>query len=212
MLNRLKSINLDITNRCTLECPKCLRISYRKNGLRIPGHDMSFTEYKTITDYFDKIHFCGNVSDPTMHNQFPMFLRLNYERGIETYVDNAASNRTKAWYLEAFNSNPKAHWTFGIDGIPEESHLYRKNQDGTKLFEMMFLAKQMGLKVYWNYIIFKYNEDTMQEAKQLADYYKIPINFIRSSRFNEDDELKPTNPQHYVERDYEQFKTKMSFR
>jgi MoaA/NifB/PqqE/SkfB family radical SAM enzyme len=173
---------------------------------------MSFTEYKKIIKYFDEVHFCGNVSDPTMHNDFHWFLKLSYLRNIKTYVDNAASHRSESWYLEAFNSNPDAHWTFGIDGIPEESHLYRKNQDGSKLFEMMFFAKQKGLNVLWNYIIFKYNEDTMQEAKQLADYYKIPINFIRSSRFNEDDELKPTNPQHYVERDYEQFKTKMSFR
>jgi len=33
------------------------------------------------------------------------------------------------WYESAFESNPNAEWHFGLDGLPEESHLYRINQD-----------------------------------------------------------------------------------
>ena len=42
-------------------------------------------------------------------------------------------------YISAFKSNPKANWIFGIDGMPEESKQYRVNQDGEKLFKIMFL-------------------------------------------------------------------------
>ena len=42
----------------------------------------------------------------------------------------------------------------------KDSHKYRINQDGQYLFERMLDAKNKGLNVEWQYIIFDYNEDT----------------------------------------------------
>jgi len=203
-------INLDISSRCTLECPKCLRMYYKVNGKKVPGHDMTLKEYHKIISYFSEVQFCGNISDPTMNNLLPTFLEINYQNEIETTVDNAASHRPKKWYEKAFKSNPNATWIFGLDGIPEQSHLYRINQDGVKLFEMMLLAKKEVKNVIWNYIIFKYNENDLEEAQKLSNHYGLNISFIKSSRFNKKDKYKPVNPNHYVERNYENVKTKMS--
>ena len=72
------------------------------------------------------------------------------------------------WYVKAFNANPNATWYFGLDGLPEESHKYRVNQDGVKLFEVMKMAVDMGMNVVWQYLVFDYNKDHIKEAKSLS--------------------------------------------
>ena len=162
-------INLDITYRCTLECPKCTRQYYKNLGLKVPGHDMTISEFKKIIAKFKVVRFCGNISDPVFNPNFISFLKMCYEKNVICKVHHAATGKSLAWYKEAFAANPDAKWIFGIDGLPEDSHIYRKNQNGKKLFETMLLCKEMGLNTIWKHIIFRYNENTMEEAKRLAE-------------------------------------------
>ena len=201
-------INLDITTRCTLECPKCLRRFYKDNNVKLPGHDMSVEEYLKIADYFIHVNFCGNISDPVFNPNLPTFLKINYERSITCEVHNAATGKSLQWYQTAFEANPQARWIFGIDGLPEDSHQYRINQDGEKLFEAMKLAAKIGLNTTWRCIVFKYNENNIEHCKKIADHYGIRFECVQSSRFYADDPYKPSK--HFIERDYEQRISKMS--
>ena len=70
-----------------------------------------------------------------------------------------------------FNANSDAHWIFGIDGLPKDSHKYRINQDGEFLFRIMKMAKdQYKINCTWQYIIFDYNEEDVFDvmAKNLG--------------------------------------------
>ena len=46
---RERSINIDLTFRCTLECPKCMRQSIREKGFKEPAVDISFDNLKSNT-------------------------------------------------------------------------------------------------------------------------------------------------------------------
>ena len=70
------------------------------------------------------------------------------------------SHQFEKWYKEAFRAYTGNRWLFGIDGLFEESHKYRINQDGRKLFNMMLLDEE-GIKVEWQYLIFDYNKDSI---------------------------------------------------
>jgi len=201
------SINLDISHRCTLECSKCLRSYYKSSNAKVPGNDMTIDEYVKVIDYFKHVNFCGNVSDPVFNPNLVKFLKLNYDRGITCEVHNAATGKPLSWYRQAFEANLKARWIFGIDGYPEDSHIYRVNQDGEALFEAMKLCAQMGLDTTWRYITFRYNEDHIDECKRIAKHYGVKFHLMESSRFVKDDPLKPTK--HYVDRDYEQHLSKV---
>ena len=48
-----------------------------------------------------------------------------------------------SWYIKAFKANINARWIFGIDGLPNESHNYRVNQDGEKLFNVIVESKKV---------------------------------------------------------------------
>ena len=195
-----KSINLDISYRCTLECPKCRRQQSLKR-LGNYGHDISIENFKKILLYFDRLNFCGSISDPVMHPKFIEFLSLSINHKVK--ISTAVSQKSMRWYESALESNPKAEWHFGLDGLPEESHLYRINQNGTKLFEVMKLAASMGIKTYWQYIVFKYNQDHIDQAKDMAKNYGIIFKEQHSSRWDIDDPYKPDEERHYIIKHYD---------
>lgn len=182
-----KSINLDITHRCTLECPKCLRRSVPTNNLG----DLSLDSFKKIISHFDQIEFCGQISDPIFHPQFIEFLELTKDKRV--FVHTAASHKPMDWYRDAFLANKNATWEFGIDGLPQDSPKYRINQNGEYLFNVMKTGVELGNDIRWQYIIFKYNENDIPEAIDLAQRHKIPIHINKSSRWSgPDDQYKPS--------------------
>ena len=199
---RFPKINLDITHRCTLQCQRCNRALFAARGQRVPGEDMTMENFKKVIDFFEEIYFCGQISDPIFHPQFIEFLKLL--KGRKTVIHTAASHKKEEWYRKAFEANTDAYWTFGIDGLPKDSHKYRKNQDGEHLFKMACIAAKMGLSVKWQYLIFGYNENNIEEARQLAKDNNLILELQKSSRFWEGDPLKPKNKEYYIERkDYE---------
>jgi len=196
-----KACNIDISYRCTLECSKCRRQQSLKR-LGNYGHDISIENFKKILSYFDRLNFCGSISDPVMHPKFIEFLSLSINHKVK--ISTAVSQKSMRWYESAFESNPKAEWHFGLDGLPEESHLYRINQDGTKLFEVMKLATSMGIKTYWQYIVFKYNQNHIDQAKSMAKNYGMIFKEQHSSRWDVNDPYKPDRPEHYIEVKYDE--------
>jgi len=182
-----RSINLDITYRCTLECPKCLRRSVPTNNL----DDLSLENFKKIIKHFDQIEFCGQISDPIFHPQFIEFLKLTTNKRV--FVHTAASHKSMDWYMDAFSANKNAIWEFGIDGLPQDSHKYRINQNGEYLFKVMKVGVELGNDIRWQYIIFKYNENDITQAIDLAQRHKISIHINKSSRWKgSDDPYKPS--------------------
>ena len=196
-----KTINLDISYRCTLECPKCRRQQSMKR-LGNKGHNMNIVDFKKIISYFGGLNFCGSISDPVMHPQFIEFLSLCKNHFVK--VSSAVSQKPIGWYELAFESNPDAEWHFGLDGLPEESHKYRINQDGVKLFEVMKLSVLMGIKTYWQYIVFKYNQDHIEQAREMSKQYGMIFKEQHSSRWDENDMYKPDRSEHYIEVKYDE--------
>ena len=195
---RFPKINLDITHRCTLQCQRCNRAIFASRGLKVPGEDMTMENFKKIIDYFEEVYFCGQISDPIFHPQFIEFLKLL--KGRKTIIHTAASHKKEEWYKKAFEANTDAYWTFGIDGLPKDSHKYRINQDGEHLFKMACIGSKIVKKVKWQYLIFKYNENDIDKARKLAKDNNLILELQKSSRFFEDDPLKPTNKNYYIER------------
>ena len=195
---RFPKINLDITHRCTLQCQRCNRAIFAARGLKVPGEDMTMENFKKIIDYFEEVYFCGQISDPIFHPQFIEFLKLL--KGRKTIIHTAASHKKEEWYKKAFEANTGAYWTFGIDGLPKDSHKYRINQDGEHLFKMACMAAKIVDKVKWQYIVFSYNENNIEEARQMAKDNNMIFEVQKSSRFWEGDPLMPKNEKYYIKR------------
>ena len=122
--------------------------------------------YRKILDHFYQLEFCGNVSDPIFHPQFIPFLKMAENHRVLIWT--AASHKPMSWYMQAFNVNLKARWIFGLDGFPEESHKYRINQDGKKLWEVMKAGALNGNDIEWQCIVFPYNKEHIEECREMA--------------------------------------------
>ena len=186
---------IDLTYRCTLECPRCQRQEFfRDHGEKVWGEDIPLDTIEKATDTFKAINFGGQLSDPIHHPNFIEILKLCYEKGVQANVQTASTGKPKSWFIKAFEANPNARWQFGIDGLPEESHKYRVNQDGQKLFDIMCEAKNYLNKTpCWQYIIFKYNEEHIERAKFMAKVKGLRFVVMQSHRWRgEDDPYMPS--------------------
>ena len=189
-----KGINIDISNRCPLECMRCQRqTNFTLEGRKVYGRDATMDEIRKLSDYFSSFNFCGQLSDPVHHPHFVEILEYLYKKDIQVTVHNASSQKPMKWYIKAFQAHPKAKWIFAIDGLPEESNMYRINQDGVKMFEVAKEAKKhLKQTPSWQYIVFSYNEHNLEKAKQMAIDEGLMFIVLHSSRWmNEDDPLRP---------------------
>ena len=177
-----RTLNIDAGPKCTLQCSACTRTRFRANNEKIPGKDLTPEQFKKIIKYFKKVSFCGTFSDPIFNVHFIEILKICRDENIFTEVHSAASHKPEKWWQEAFLANINANWIFGIDGLPKDSHKYRVNQDGEFLFDMMLLNKYLGSKPEWQYIVFDYNKDDIEEAKKIAKRHKLKFMLILSNR------------------------------
>ena len=206
----MNHINIETTTRCTLKCPACVRQHYyTKNKKPIVGTDISLKSLDIITDYYDSVGFCGNFSDPTTHPDLYSLLKMCINKSRRVSISVASSFRPKGWFRRHFllTKNANVTWEFAIDGLPKDSHKYRINQDGEKLFEIMTIGKRMGCKVVWKYILFNYNENSLEEAHRLAKSINVPLSVIKSVRWEDDMiKYKPTKEENYKSRPFDRHK------
>ena len=195
-LFKRRGINIDITHRCPLECMRCQRYtSFTSKGIKVPGEDLSIEDFSKVLDFFNHINFCGQVSDPVHHPKFTEFLKMIYERKDHTCsIHHASAAKPLKWYPTAFQANPRAQWWFGIDGFPKDSHKYRTNQDGVKLFDIMKdSVKYLKNLPIWQYIVFNFNENDIEECRDMATEIGVKFIVINSSRWmGVNDPLRPT--------------------
>ena len=196
-----RAINVDTGNKCTLECPACMRQKPKQHNL--DGKPITLNIVRNLVDsgQFNVLSFCGQISDPMVHpNIVPILEYCRHKIKVEMHV--AASHKPERYWRECFAANPEAHYVFALDGLPSKSHLYRINQDGEKLFDMMLIAAyEFKMKPTWMHIIFKYNEDDIEECRQLAKEHNIRFKLKKSGRFynpSEDNIYLPSNPDNYI--------------
>jgi MoaA/NifB/PqqE/SkfB family radical SAM enzyme len=193
-------VNIEITNKCQLKCPACMR---QLDPQKLRGtREHSFETLKVIFDTFPRLNFCGQISDPIYHREFHEILEY-LKPETETIISTGGQGKSEEWWTKAFEltKNKNVRWRFGIDGLPKDSHKYRVGQDGEQVFEMMKLGKKIGARIEWQYIVFNYNENDIEEAEALANKHRITFILTLSNRFSGSgiDHLKPTKRENYIE-------------
>lgn len=193
-LKRTQGINIDIGFRCPLQCPRCQRqTGFLDKGKKVHGYDLTLEEIDKLSDFYKAFVFCGQLSDPLHHPKFAEILKMLKDKEVKCEVHSASSLKPREYFIESFKSNPHAEWIFGIDGLPNESHKYRINQDGEKLFNIMVESKKYLRKTpIWQYIVFSYNENHVEQAQKLAQDSGVKFLVLQSSRWLDDnDPYKP---------------------
>lgn len=184
----LSSVNIDITYRCQLACPMCSRQSEAPEYSG--GSHISIEDMEKIYLAFKRVSFCGNLSDPIYHPNFISLLEVGKKYNVGMNIHTTAHGKSNEWWNELISTmKGYKNITFivGLDGMPKDSHIHRVNQDGEAVFKNMVMLREAGFKVIWQYIVFRYNENDMDKAKELSKIHDLSIDFVASGRWKFND-------------------------
>ena len=189
-----RRIGLDITHRCMLQCHMCQRARHGPNAYK-NGNDLSIENFKKVCKSFTDIKFCGQVGDAIYHPKFHDLLDVAIDYDIKLRISTNGHGKKDSWWDKSFEKmNSIRHgWTFGLDGLPKDSSKYRINQDGEDVWRQMLRGVAAGNNIEWQYIVFSYNENNIDEAKKMAKDNGITFILLESGRWrSHDDPLKPS--------------------
>jgi len=176
-LNSITEYQVELTSYCNAACPQCPR---NNNGTGVnPYMPVCHLSRETIDRTFDtelcgrlrQMFFCGSYGDPIMHPEFLDILR-DFRRKNPTlwlyFHTNGGAHTPEYWAEIASIMAGYGQIDFGIDGLEDTLHLYRKNVKYTKVIENAQAFISAGGRAQWNFIVFKHNEHQVDQVRQLG--------------------------------------------
>jgi hypothetical protein len=181
---------LEITSYCNAACPQCPR---NINGQGInPFMPLTHLPRSVIDNAFNKdlcgrlrqVFFCGSYGDPVMHPDFLNILRDFRKKNSKLWLyihTNGAAHDSEYWAEIAGIMNGYGQIDFGIDGLEDTLHLYRKNCDYHSVIENAQSYIAAGGRAQWNFIVFKHNQHQVEEVQKRAAAMKFYNCLIRKT-------------------------------
>ena len=180
MYNDVKSLHIELTDKCNARCPQCIRNDEQtcKPHNWLINVELSIEDIKSILPENDlkniqRINFCGNYGDPLVTKDFLDIIKYVYSvnESIEIEVSTNGSLRTEEWWweLSTIVHQKPFHIVFGIDGTNQYEHsLYRVNTSFEKVIENAKFFIENGGTAIWQYLIFAHNELSIPTARKMA--------------------------------------------
>lgn len=170
-------IHLEMTDRCNASCAQCARnILGGKENPNLSQAELTLEDIKIIFPkdvlaHLKRIYMCGNYGDPIVARDcldaFDYFRNMNLE--IDLGLNTNGGARNKKWWSDlAGIFDRKGEVKFGIDGLVDTNHLYRRNVDFKKVIDNASSFISNGGNAVWEYIVFRHNEHQIEEARSLA--------------------------------------------
>lgn len=191
--NNLKSIHLEITNKCQASCPMCSRNVH--GGIDNPNlslNDWSLDDCKIVlsTEVLKQVqglYFCGNFGDPIINQDLDKMCEYitSVNDNLQLRIHTNGGARSEKWWSELPKKLPKNHRIiFGIDGLEDTHHLYRKGTTYSNVIKNAKAFINAGGNAEWVFIKFKHNEHQTEEARTRAkDLGFLGFSVKNSSRF-----------------------------
>lgn len=176
-LHTVTEYQIEITSYCNAACPQCPRNNLGK-GIN-PYMPLTHLQRDVIDNAFDsalcqrlqQIFFCGSYGDPIMHPEFLDILR-DFRRKNPTlwlyFHTNGGVHEPDYWAEVAKIMNGYGQIDFGIDGLEDTLHLYRKNVKYNKVIENAQAFIRTGGRAQWNFIVFQHNQHQVQQVQHLG--------------------------------------------
>jgi MoaA/NifB/PqqE/SkfB family radical SAM enzyme len=177
LYDSIDEYQLEITSYCNAACPQCPRNNLG-HGIN-PYMPLTHLHKDIIDQAFDEdlcqrlrqVFFCGSYGDPIMHPNFLEILR-DFRRKNPTlwlyFHTNGGVHDSDYWKEIAVIMNGHGQIDFGIDGLDDTLHLYRRNVKYSKVISNAKSFIDAGGRAQWNFIVFRHNEHQVEQAKQIA--------------------------------------------
>jgi len=182
---KIPRVQLEITNYCNARCNLCEREQVH-NGDMEGGPSVhlnnKFMTLKEIEQAFSgdwnilsKVAFIGNVDEPTINPEIfeiiEFFQKKFHGDNEITIATNGGARDEEFWSrMGKVSYEHKGIFcvTFGIDGLEDTNHLYRKNVKWDQLQRNFRSYIKAGGTAGWQFIPFSWNKHQLDDARELA--------------------------------------------
>ena len=175
----ITTVHLEITAKCNASCPMCGRNKFGgPENEFLPLTELSLGDMQRIMpeDFvrqLKRLYMCGNYGDPIAASDTLEVLQWLREinPSIRLGIHTNGSARTAAWWtqLGTILSHKGDYCKWGIDGLADTNHLYRRGTNWEKIIDNATAFIAAGGKAQWEYIVFRHNEHQIEAAEFLAN-------------------------------------------
>jgi len=203
----LEHWHIELCSKCSLYCPRCSRQEVPE-GLHNGELDLEWFEKNfsfELLQNVKKITLCGDDGDPIYaKDMIPIvsYIKKSNPKIQFVIVTNGSYKTGKWWHslFECLNKNDHIH--FSIDGWDNQSNnLYRVNSYWESIMTAVDIAGSYDVYKTWATIAFKFNENKIDDMKEIARGKKFDaFQLTLSSKFGcnyktypENDPLQPSS-------------------
>lgn len=169
--DQIRYVELEITTLCNAACPQCPRNHHGGPTIAsLPLVSWRLADLQKILDadfvcQLHAVYLCGSYGDPMANRhvvEICQWLRDTnpaLEIGLHT---NGAVGGTDSYARLARIVDFVA---FGIDGLEDTNHLYRRRTKWSVLMRNVKAFVQAGGRAYWDFIVFRHNQHQVDAAR-----------------------------------------------
>jgi MoaA/NifB/PqqE/SkfB family radical SAM enzyme len=197
--HKVRNIQLEITTVCNAACPQCPRNHHGGPTIKnLPMISWTLDDVKKILPVefvknLENIYLCGTYGDPMANKHIVdicVWLKtLNPAVKISLHT-NGSLGATKTYTALA---DLLDYMAFGIDGLEDTNHLYRRNTSWPTIMRNVKTFVAQGGNAIWDFIVFRHNEHQIEQAQSLSQELKFSrFNIKKTYRFfNRNHQLVP---------------------
>ena len=177
-LEDIRTIHLEVTQRCQAACPMCDR---NMKGQGVNPHinldELTLEDCKKIfppefIKQLNTMFMCGNLGDPIVAEDTLEIFQYFREHNPTMWLSmntNAGARDEKWWSTLAQTVGRSGASIFSVDGLKDTNHIYRQNVnwDRVELSMKAFIAA--GGRARWDFLVFEHNQHQVDEARILSE-------------------------------------------
>jgi MoaA/NifB/PqqE/SkfB family radical SAM enzyme len=188
----ITTLHFEPTSACNARCPQCPRTfetsleTYpRLNIAEWNVIDLKNTLSHTLFKDLKTVLINGNFGDIVMHTNPKSIIEVFVDLNLEIKINTTGSAQSLEFW-EWLGKQPNVSVKFGIDGLEDTHHLYRRNTSFLRILQNAKSYIDAGGKAKWIMTLFKHNAHQIDECKKLAfDLKFTDFNTRQSTRFRE---------------------------
>jgi MoaA/NifB/PqqE/SkfB family radical SAM enzyme len=170
------SFELELTTKCNASCPQCSRNYYGGavwENLPMVDLELNWLKEKFTIDFLQTvktIRLVGTYGDPCMHKDLISIVQwLHASTKAAIIISTNGSLRTTKWWHELGSTMENDDRViFGVDGLADTNHLYRKGTNFKKIINNLKAFNSAGGHSIWSFIAFKHNEHQVEDARKMS--------------------------------------------
>jgi MoaA/NifB/PqqE/SkfB family radical SAM enzyme len=172
----IDSIEIELTTHCNASCPQCSRNFYggpKWPTLPLVSLDLEWLKAKLPLEFVKNlklIRLCGTYGDPCVHPDLLDVIQwFKTQTQAKIIINTNGGMRKPAWWTKlARTLGPNDMVLFGIDGLDDTNHIYRKGVDYNKLMDNVKSFIGAGGQAEWQFIVFEHNQHQVEAARKIS--------------------------------------------